>query len=63
MERQKEYPRWGYLFTADQDKSPQRFYTTDSQLDYAERAATITEEHLLGSLWMISIIDFVLIQA
>lgn len=46
----------GYLLTAEEDKSPQRFDSTDLQLDMQqERLLHLyrpSEEDLLRSLWM-----------
>lgn len=53
MERQKENPCWGYLLTADEDKSTQTFYSTDLQLDMQKERLphlySLSEEDLLSS--------------
>lgn len=50
----KESPGWGYLLTADQDKSPRRFYSTDLQLDMQKERLlhlySLLEEDVLTSL-------------
>lgn len=49
----KENPCWGYLLTADEDKSTQTFYSTDLQLDMQKERLphlySLSEEDLLSS--------------
>lgn len=55
MARQRRILVWGYLLTANEDKSPQRFYSIDLLDLQRERLLHLyspAEEDLLRSIWM-----------